>query len=432
MLVHHRLQLVLAHAPSCSRPVCGLVGLVLVRRPFCRPAGACIRSVASRISCISSCDLGSSRRRCGSPRPAGPARVQAFEGVGEVALLELHREIPQLLGHLVRGSAVRPRGRTASSCADQHAQAQIGVFVADEAVRARRRRRAAPARRARAFAARPHQVAALSIRAAASGSKEAAAGQGHGRSGVATGRSGRRRRSRRSVHRDRQVGQRMLGQILDQRLVELGAVAAESASAGRARSARAVRGRRPGRSGGRPRPGRGRSSPCRFDHAVIVGGGERLVHLAHRPRASTAPVGDGLGRLVGQDVISHSRAARPVDRERPLVVTVKSCCGSDAGGFVGAARHGLGHGQRADLAIKPQTDRGCRAAGQRAAADVVEVERGLAGIGGRLAQPSQTGPVASAARRRRRAISATEATRQTEPKSSADHQEQSAPCSAAP
>ena len=57
---------------------------------------------------------------------------QAFKGGGEVAILDHQGNLPKVLGHGVAGGDVECR-RVVVKVADQDAQAQIGLFVADKA-----------------------------------------------------------------------------------------------------------------------------------------------------------------------------------------------------------------------------------------------------------------------------------------------------------
>jgi hypothetical protein len=169
----------------------------------------------------------------------------------------------------------------------------------------------------------------------------------------------------------------VLGQVLDELLLELRAVAAEGhgevEDQGLARvgvhgeAVAAVHGRKV------QRHGRGAGLD-----AVVVGGREGLGHLAHRVGLDGAGQPHGGGR-VGQEGHVPLGPAAALDGEAAGLENLEALLGSGGGlDLAGAARDGLLQGEGTDLAVKADRDLAALGDLQGAGGQVGQIELRLA------------------------------------------------------
>jgi len=256
---------------------------------------------------------------------------QPFEGVGQIAILDDKRDLPQFFGHGVTRGHIEV-GTVAVEVADQDAQAQIGLFVADEAFGFVGDGFQDLAD-ASGVGAVPQQVAPHLDQGGGEGVKEAAARQDgfqwQSTGGLACGVGGGK------GHRDRQVRQQILGQVIDQRLIDLVAVAFH-----RHRQVERDRLDRLGVGGQAITAVDGgkveRDGDVALDDAVIVGRGEGLLEAAVRLAVHRAFGGDCRGQ-VGQDDDLPFAAAPALDRQTARLGDGEILRGLRGGGGIGAA-----------------------------------------------------------------------------------------------
>jgi hypothetical protein len=281
--------------------------------------------------------------------------LEPFARVAERAVLEQHGEVPQGGGDLLlflggHGAAVGDP----VEAADRVAQPQVDLAVGEELLGAVRHG-PQDLRHAAGVGGGPQDVAPLLDEGAGHGLEEAPARQRHG------GGFGRGLLPRGVAHgegeRHGEVGEGVLGQVLDELLLELRAVAAEGhgevEDQGLARvgvhgeAVAAVHGRKV------QRHGRGAGLD-----AVVVGGREGLGHLAHRVGLDGAGQPHGGGR-VGQEGHVPLRAPRPLDGEPAGLDHLEDLLGRGGrGGLARAGRHRLLKRERAHLAVEADRDLG--------------------------------------------------------------------------
>ena len=373
-LVQHLLQLVLGHL---HRLAVGLVRLVRVLRVFLRLLlHVIVQSLThflhqavnlSRTGAIADCCVQPVLRT-----------FHRFERRGQGAVFDHQGNLPQLLCDIIARFEVE-RGRDGVEFPDRHAQAQIGFGVGHEAfgfVGDGFQHLDHP----RGIAAVPQQIAAHFHQCSGERFKEPAAGQDHMQrlgGGLLTGGIGGGEGERHG-----QVGHEVFGQIIDQHLIDLGAVALHGqrqiechrrAGFGvTGQAIFAVDQRQVQRDG-----------HVALDHTVVIGRLERLFEAAIGVAVHLALGGDGR-RHVGQDGDQPFAASGAVDGKATGLLDHEILHRLAGGGHVGAARYGLSQDQRAGCAVKAQLDAGACGQKQRLVLLVGEVECGFAGIGGRL------------------------------------------------
>ena len=304
--------------------------------------------------------------------------AQSFHRAGQITLFDQQRDFPQL-GRDGIARLGREAGLLRVKVAHQDTQAQIGARIADQVFGAMGD---GPEhlRGAGGIGAGPQKIAPHLDQGGGQRVEEPLAGQGdaHGIGAALLSRGIRHGEG----HRDGQVGEGMLRQVIDQRLGDLCAVARHRH--GQIKDHRIARFRVGAKAKAAVHTGQVKrdADPAR-GHAVIITCGELHRELAVAFAFRTVCRGDRGGhvRRCGDPpcppaFAAHGHLAAALKRE--IMQRVR------CGGHLGPSRHGFRQGQVAHLAVKAELQ--ARSDGQIKApfGNVVQVQRRLAGIGGRL------------------------------------------------
>ena len=312
--------------------------------------------------------------------------LQPFQRRLQVALFDQEGQRPEFLGNRVAVFG-RQAGLFGVQLAQQHLQARQHALLADQPF-GLVQHRLQPLRRRRRVGAVPQKITAQFGQCRRHRIEKAFAGQGDlhglGLAGLVDRVGGRQ------AHQHGKVGEGVFGHVIHQRLFKGGAVAPD-----RHRQVQNQRRLRLGVDGQAIAALDGGQIKGNFGmpsgHAIVIGGGKGQAHppvllardlaLGHDGRALVRRRHDGPGAPAL--AVDHDGAGF---RQGEFLRRVRSRGHIGAG----AARHGFREGQRADLSVKADLHAAADGHFDGVGGDVVQVQRGLAGIGRRL-QPTLPG-----------------------------------------